>query len=283
MLASSAFGGQEKLPIWRVDGASNRIYILGSVHLLRPSDYPLPSGIYDAYADAETLIMELDMDDLDAVAAQALASELGIISTGGNLATLMGAESFKRASVLAAEASIPLELLAQTEPWLAAITIEQLMLTRIGFDPSFGVENHLMQKAAKDHKEILGLETMRDQLELLDQLPMDVQRELLMQTLEDGLELENQMDTMITAWISGDSETLERTMLDDMREHPALYDKIVVSRNRNWVGQIEALLDDYDDYLIVVGALHLVGEDGVPQMLARRGHPVRQLDEPATP
>src|SRR5690606_32147217 len=98
-----------------------------------------------------------------------------------------------------------------------------------------------------------------------------------LQTLEDGLELEGQMDAMISAWISGDFDTLERTMLSDMQGHPALYDKLVVFRNTNWVGQIETLLEDDDDYLIIVGALHLVGEDGVPEMLERRGHPVQQL------
>lgn len=277
LIIAPAFGDDSKLPMWRIDGDSNRVYLLGSVHLLRPSDYPLPAGIYEAYADAETLVMELDMDDLDTAAAQSLASELGLAAAGSSLAALLGAESYARASTLAAKASIPLELLAQTEPWLAAITIEQLMLTRIGFDPAFGVENHLMERAISDQKEILGLETMRQQLELLDGLPVAVQRALLLQTLEEGLEIQAQMDMLIAAWRNGDIATLEANILQDMQAQPVLYEELVVARNKNWVKQIELLLEDSDDYLIIVGALHLVGQDGVPELLRQRGHAAKQL------
>jgi uncharacterized protein len=280
VLALPALADDQRLPLWQINGDSNRIYLLGSVHLLRPSDYPLPAAIYDAYEDAETLIMELDMDDLDPLAAQALATELGVLSGGGSLAALLGAENYAIALALAEKAAIPLELLAQTEPWLAAITVEQLMLTRIGFNPEYGVENHLTQRATADQKEILGLESMNDQLQMLDGLPMAVQQALLLQTLEEGLEIETLMNELIAAWRSGDIETLERTMLKDMQQHPELYQQLVVERNRNWVGQIVALLDEPEDYLVVVGALHLIGDDGVPRMLDKLGHSAKQLVAP---
>ncbi len=282
-LSLSALALEQRAPLWRIDGDTNRIYLLGSVHLLRPSDYPLPAAIDDAYADAEILIMELDMDDLDPMAAQALATELGVLSAGGSLADLLGAENYLKATVLADKAAIPLELLAQTEPWLAAITVEQLMLTRIGFNPEYGVEKHLTGRAINDQKEILGLETMDDQLRMLDTLPMAVQQALFMQTLEEGLEIETIMDDLITAWRNGDVATLERTMLSDMQGQPELYQQLVVARNQNWVKQIVALLDEPEDYLIVVGALHLIGPDGVPEMLNRLNHTARQLGEDTSP
>ena len=194
---------------------------------------------------------------------------------------MLGAENYATALALAEKAAIPLELLAQTEPWLAAITVEQLMLTRIGFNPDYGVENHLTERAIADQKEILGLESMDDQLQMLDGLPMAVQQALLLQTLEEGLEIETLMNELITAWRFGDIETLERTMLKDMQDHPELYRQLVVDRNRNWVGQIVALLDEPEDYLIVVGALHLIGDDGVPRMLDKLGHKSEQMTMPA--
>ena len=100
----------QPLPMWQIDGESNRIYLLGSVHLLREQDYPLPSAIYAAYDDAEALIMELDMDDIDPARMQSLVSEMGALPAGGSLADIMGQELYAEAETLAAEINIPLLL-----------------------------------------------------------------------------------------------------------------------------------------------------------------------------
>jgi hypothetical protein len=277
-LGTTALGADNgHLPLWRIDGTENRVYLLGSVHLLRESDYPIPPSIYDAYDDAETLVMELDMDDLDMLAVQALVSELGIIQNGGNLEAMLGPDAFEQAAALAAAASIPLAPLERAEPWYAAITVEQMMLMRIGFDPAFGIEAHLASRAAEDRKEIIGLETMREQLELLDGLSLDAQRSLLLQSLEDSLEIGEIMDEMVRAWRHGDLGYLEDTILKEMQTYPELYRALVVARNVAWVEKIDALLNDSDDYLVVVGALHLIGEDGVPTLLGKRGKQAVQL------
>ncbi len=265
------------LPMWQINGTSNRIYLLGSVHLLREQDHPLPAAIEAAYEDADTLIMELDMDDIDPVATQALINDLGMIKGGGTLSELMGADLYAEAAKIADEISIPLAMLSSTEPWLAAINIEQLILMRIGFDPQFGVESFLMSKAAIDHKEILGLETIEEQLGFLDRMSLDAQRSLLMQTLTESGDMENMMDELVAAWRHGDIEYLEENMLAEMQDYPELYEALVVARNRNWTKQIEALLSHDQDYLIIVGALHLIGEDGVPSMLRELGRESVQM------
>jgi uncharacterized protein YbaP (TraB family) len=267
----------QPLPMWQIDGESNRIYLLGSVHLLREQDYPLPSAIYAAYDDAEALIMELDMDDIDPARMQSLVSEMGALPAGGSLADIMGQELYAEAETLAAEINIPLQMLAGVEPWLAAITIEQLMLQRIGFDPRFGIEAHMVGKAATDRKEIVGLEELEEQLGFLDGLSLQAQRALLIQTLSEAADIAPMMDGLIRAWRSGDVAYLEENMLEEMQAYPELYAAIVVERNRRWVERIVERLDDQQDYLIIVGALHLIGEDSVPALLERRGRTARQL------
>ena len=277
LAAPASIAAEHALPLWQIDGETNRVYLLGSVHLLREQDYPLPSRIDAVYDDAEKLIMELDLDDLDEARAQALVSELGAIADGSSLAELLGDTDYSRASALAAEINIPLQMLASVEPWLAAITIEQLMLQRIGFNPDFGIEAHLVRRASRDGKDIGGLEDIAEQLGLLDALSAEAQSTLLLQTLTDAADIEATMDGLIRAWRRGDVAYLEANMLADMQSYPELYKAIVVGRNRNWVESIEALLDDEEDYLIVVGALHLVGEDSVPAMLRERGRDSVQL------
>jgi len=270
-VSASGFADEHPLPMWQIDGASNRVYLLGSIHLLREKDYPIPSVILDAYDIADSLIMELDMDDLDPVATQALVNELGMIKGGGTLSDLMGADLYAEAEQIAVDISIPLAMLSSTEPWLAAINVEQLVLMRIGFDPNFGVESFLMRKAGADQKEILGLESIEDQLGLLDNMSLEAQRTMLMQTLADSADMDNVMDELVTAWRYGDITFLEENMLAEMQDFPELYEALVVTRNRNWTQQITALLTDDRNYLVIVGTLHLIGEDGVPNMLREMG------------
>ena len=269
----------DRLPVWQVDGEQNRVYLLGSIHLLRQQDYPLPTGFEPVYEDAETLIMELDMDDMDPVESQTLANQMGLIQDGRTLRDLLGDELYAQAESLAEASQIPLSLLTGAEPWFAAMNVEVMLLMRMGFNPSYGVETYFMEKAAADGKEILGLETMRQQLGFLDGLSAEAQRDMFMQALSEGVELREIMDATIQAWRSGDVEFMENDLLGDMAQFPELNKVIVVDRNIDWTNQIEALLDDDIDYLIVVGTLHLVGEEGVPELLEARGHRVTQLFE----
>ena len=276
-ISAPAWTDDHALPLWKLDGERNRVYLLGSVHLLREGDYPLPSAFYEAYEDADTLIMELDMDDLDPASAQQVVARLGTIQDGRTLAELMGDGPYAEALDMAGRIGIPLPAFATSEPWLTAITVEQLVLTRIGFDASLGLESHLASRASGDQKSILGLEEFAQQLGYLDSLSLDAQRSLLLETLREAEDLGTMMNGLIAAWRNGDLEYLESHMLEDMQAYPEIYEALVVKRNRNWTMQITELLDDSEDYLIVVGALHLVGEDSVPAMLRGRGETVTQM------
>ena len=270
------------ISMWQINGASNRIYLLGSVHVLRQQDHPIPTAIDKAYEDAEILIMEVDVDDLDPIEMAGMVNELGVIKDGGTLQEIMGPSLYDEAAGYASQLDIPFLMLAQTEPWLAAITIEQMMLLRIGFSPEYGIEFHLSAKAGEDNKEILGLESVREQLEFLDKLSLSAQRSLLIQTLRESLNIEENLDLLINAWRHGDIDFLEENLLVEMQRYPELYRTLVVDRNEAWVERIRNLIGEQDNYLIVVGTLHLVGDDGVPALLSEIGITTDQLREPGS-
>jgi uncharacterized protein YbaP (TraB family) len=270
------------ISMWQIEGGSNRIYLLGSVHVLREEDHPIPQAIDAAYQDAEILIMEVDMDDLDPIQMAGHVNELGVINDGRSLQDYLGAELYTEAEQYATQLNIPLEMLAQSEPWLAAITVEQMVLLRIGFNPEYGIEFHLTAKAGTDNKEIQGFETAREQLEILDGLSIAAQRSLFIQTLRDSLNVEQELDLLIDAWRNGDIGFIETNLLAEMQKYPELYKSLVVNRNQAWVDKIKDLTGKKDDYLIVVGALHLVGDEGVPALLSEMGFDVSQLRQPET-
>ena len=284
LLAQVAAAGDAGHPVsmWLVQGVSNRIYLLGSVHLLRREDHPLPGVIAAAYDDAEALYMEVDMDDLDPQVTQATINRLGMLDDESSLRELMGEELYAEALVAAEALDIPLDMLEKTEPWFAALTVEQLALMRIGFNPAHGIEMHMLSRASEDGKPVHGFETIEQQLGLLDGLSLDAQRDLLMQTLDEGANIREIMDQLIEAWRSGNTGYLEDQLLAEIARYPELYKTIVADRNKNWVNTIDKLLGDDQDYLVIVGALHLVGEDGVPALLERRGFGVNQMYEPKT-
>lgn len=284
MISCAARADTEAHPVtlWRAQGISNSVYLLGSIHLLREQDHPLPGVIDDAYEDSDVLIMELDMDDLDGVATQQLFNQSGILRDGTTLRDLMGEDLYRRAEIAAKASDIPIEMLAKSEPWLAAITVEMMSLYRIGFNPTLGVEMHMTARAIEDGKPIEGLEAVEDQLAFLDGLSLQAQRDMLLQTLEESVNMRESIDEMIHAWRYGDIAFLESGLLDSFAGHEELSDALVTQRNLRWVTQIDALLDDRDDYLVVVGALHLVGKGGVPNLLAEKGVEIVQLSEPAS-
>jgi uncharacterized protein YbaP (TraB family) len=282
LLAHPVLAAESGHPVtmWKVEGAKNSVYLLGSIHLLRPQDYPLPTALDSAYNNAEVIVMEVDMDDLDPFAAQAAFTTYGVLHDDKTLRDLMGDELYEQAVVAADTIDIPLEMLGKTEPWYAAMTIEIMMLDRIGFNPTLGIEMYMMSKAQDDGKRIDGFETLEEQIQFLDGMSMQAQRDMLMSTLTESAKLGEMMDELIDAWRHGDVAHLESGMLDDLAKHEELNKALVTDRNSRWVDRIERLLDDDDDYLIIVGALHLIGREGVPKQLERSGYPVRQLSEP---
>lgn len=281
--AASAWADDSGHPVtmWQVDGKTNSVYLLGSIHMLREQDHPLPSVIDSAYDDAEVIIMELDMDDMDPAYTQMAFNRAGVRTDGTTLRELMGDDAYSRAEEAAATVDIPLDMLEQSEPWLAAMTVEIMLLYRIGFNPMLGVEMTMTSRAARDGKPIEGLETVDEQLAFLDGLPLDVQSEMLIQTLAEGAALGDSIDAFIDAWHFGDMTILESGLLDSIKEQSEFSEVLITGRNRRWADAIAGLLDDDQDYLVIVGALHLVGDEGVPALLAKRGLGIQQLSEPA--
>jgi len=275
--AGSARADDEPAMLWVAHGKQNTVYLLGSIHLLRERDYPLPSAIDLVYDDADVIVMELDMDDLDFVDVFTTMREFGVLQGATRLRDLMGSELHAQAAAAAEATAVPLELLQDSEPWLAAITVQELLAMRAGFSGELGVERYLSDKAANDGKPIIGLETVAEQLGYLDGLAMDAQNQWLVHSLVDGLRIEMLADQLVTAWRVGDIDYLERELIHEAKMSPEVHDAVLVQRNRSWIDKIIDYLDDQEDYLVVVGAAHLVGDEGVVDLLAKRGVAISQL------
>lgn len=270
-LASPIASADGHPPLWRIDGPNNSIYLLASVHVLRSGDDAMPASVLQAYQQASAIYMEVDVDNLDPAQAEQFTLERGVLPEGQTLHDVLGAERYERARRQAEQLGLDLEMFAQLEPWVVALSVAQAEFIKLGLDPQAGVEQQLARKAAQDGKQIHGLETLTDQLNALDSLPLARQGEFLLVSLDEAADLSTEADQLIGAWSRGDTAMLAKTLTEEFNGFPDLYRSLVVDRNRKWADEISALLHDKQNYLIVVGALHLVGRDSVIELLRTHG------------
>ena len=276
-LAPSTAAARERHVLWAVEGTRNTVYLLGSLHVLRPQDGQLPAAADAAYADAERLVMEIDMDDVLANPSSLVAAmeSAALLPEGQTLSGVLGAD-YERVAERVKEVGLPLAMLDRYAPWFVATTLLQLELAKRGFSPELGIEQTLTRRAVADQKPIAGLETAEQQFAVLSGLPMQQQKRFLMMTLEETAQLDAEIEKLLAAWRGGDVEALGETLSAEYEEFPELYGPLTENRNRAWVTQLVDLLDDKDDYLVVVGALHLVGRNSVVDLLEQRGFDVEQ-------
>jgi uncharacterized protein YbaP (TraB family) len=263
---------------WRMTGPNGaEVTLLGSMHVLRPSDYPLPQSVDGLIDRSELIVMEIDLDDVDAAAQQRLILETAMLPQGKVLADVVDADVYRRMAQNAAELGLELKALERFEPWFLAVTLLDIGMRKLGFQAERGIEQYVLGQARRTGTAIAGLETLEFQMGLFDSLPPQSQQAMLEQTLAEIDEAETVLSSMVDAWRDGELERLSAELLDDFDEFPGLYESLVTKRNQSWVPALERMLEDGRRHLVVVGALHLVGDDSVIELLRARGHDVERL------
>ena len=257
--------------LWELHGKHNTVYILGSIHVLRPSDYPLAPAVLNAYGNAKSILMEVNLAEIDLQGMQTELLASARLPEGKTLQGIMGDARYQRAQVLAREVGVDLGIFDAFAPWFAAEAISQLQLQQLGFQPQSGVEMFFLQRARTDGKSVAGLETVHDQIALFNALSMDEQADYLVSSLEEAHDLPKEVGAMVHAWASGDTQWFADELKSEIGRDPVLYDSVLVARNRKWVPKIEALLNDDQNYLVIVGTAHLVGQGSVIALLKKDG------------
>jgi uncharacterized protein YbaP (TraB family) len=264
---------------WRVTGKNgSEVTLLGSMHVLRPSDYPLPPNIDALVAGADRIVMEVDLDDFDPVAQQRLVLETAMLPQGTVLKDVLDDDVYAKTEQRLGTLGVDVGALERFEPWFLAITALDLGMRKLGFQSERGVEQYIVGRSRATGKEIVGLETIEFQMGLFDSLPPEQQQALLEQTLDELDEGSAVLDQMVTAWRAGELESLSTELFDEFKDYPGLYEKLVTKRNRSWVPKLEGMLGDGGHHLVVVGALHLVGPGNVIELLRSSGHDVQRLN-----
>lgn len=259
--------------MWKITDADSTLYVLGTFHIL-PTDLEWKTPVYEAaMADAENTITEADTDSPAAtLAVQQAVAEYGLNAPGTTLSGILGEERFARFSTACEKFGIPAAALESFRPWLATLTLSVTALQKNGFDPAAGVDSNLTKQAIAEGDTISHFETAEEQIRILaslDEEEMLANFDVSLEQLEDFEALSEQM---LTSWATGDTAGLESLFVEELQtQSPDAFEKVLVTRNMNWANQVEKILAGEGDYMIAVGAAHLVGEKSLLDLLDDRG------------
>lgn len=263
--------------VWRVNEGDSVLYLGGTVHLLRPGDYPLPEEFAQAYDDSDELVFEVDINSMGDLSTQAQMMAELTYTDERTLQSVLNEEAYTALEEYTATVGLPISMMQKFKPGMVVSTLQVMEFQSMGFTPQ-GVDAFFNSRAMGDGKTLGALETVAEQIGFLAAMGEGNESEFILVSLSDLEDTEAVMEEMIAAWRQGDTDKLSELFVADMREQaPEVYESLLRSRNLNWLPQIEAMLKDGNTEFVLVGAAHLVGEDGLLNLLQEAGYEVQQL------
>lgn len=263
--------------VWQIQVEDRTVYLGGTVHLLRTADFPLPEEYAEAYEASSNIVFETDLNSMNDLSVQAgLLRELSY-GDGQSLKTVLNEEAYSALRSYTDTVGLPLAMLEKFRPGLLVSTLQVMEFQRIGFTPQ-GVDAYFNTLAIGDGKSLGQLETIDAQIGFLAAMGEGNESDFILLSLKDLKNTAEVMDDMIAAWRVGDNDALSELFVADMLEDsPEIYDSLLKQRNLNWLPQIKVMLASEEVEFVLVGAAHLVGPDGLLELLEAEGYKVSRL------
>lgn len=269
----------EKSFLWEVHSEASTVYILGSIHAARPELYPLAEPIENAFGRAENIAVEFDVTTTDEAHLATLMIQKAKYPQGETLYSNIPEELYEKTDELLEDLGADVLLFNSYEPWAVAMEIEALQLLQYGYLPEYGIDMYFLDRAHEEGKDIHELESARFQINLLDEFPPELQIFMLESVVTDPLTRKD-LEQIFECWEEGDTTGMEQLALemdDDDPRIDLLNEKLLDERNFEMAEKINQFLNDDEDYFVVVGAAHLVGENGIINLLEEEGYEITQL------
>ncbi|UCH91048.1 MAG: TraB/GumN family protein [Nitrospirota bacterium] len=264
--------------IYKIQSDTNTVYLLGSIHVLAEEYYPLTRAFSYAYFNSQKVVFEIDPEILFSPAAAKKSEKYYMLQKGQTLKTVLSPSTYHLLKSKLQPLGIDMKRVQKLKPWVVYLTMSGKFDSSMEFRPDLGIENYFYQKAKDAGKPTGGLETVQDQIEVFDTLPMKVQEAMLKESLAitSSKKRKQAFLHMVKSWHQGNLEGLEE-LVETMKTYPLFYENLLVQRNKNWVPQIENFLTEKKNVLVIVGAAHLPGEDGLLTLLAEKGYELQRV------
>jgi len=269
-----------KAPVWKVSKGDDHLYLGGTIHLLSKDDYPLPAAFEAAYKEAEHVWLETDISKMAAPETQ--GKMLGVIMYQDQraLSSVLNRDTYEKLSAFLEERKIPLAAMDKLTPAGLMFTVTALELKRLGLiDETAGVDMHFNQRAETDGKDLKHLETVDEQLSFIDSMNKIEPNSLINSMMDEVGKTSEVWKKLLDAWRAGDMQALGAAGIDEMKsDFPLIYQTMLVNRNNDWMKDINDMMKSEEIEFVLVGALHMAGEDGLIKKLTETGYTIEQLD-----
>lgn len=268
--------------LWEVRKGKQVAWLMGTIHVGRPEFYPLPPSRLAQLKRADAIVLEADVSD--SARAIAATQKYALYPEGApGLESRLSPELRQRVEAVLARNQLDIAPMMRMKPWMLGNVLALFEAAQAGYMPALSVESYLMRVAKSDSKPILEFEGIEQQFGLFEQAPWETQ----IAFLEDALKAvetrgaRRELNRIVQAWETADRASLER-LLVEMRTQPSAgsrftVDKILLGRHPQMVRRIETLMAGGKNYVFAVGALHLVGPQGLVEMLRARGYTLIEM------
>jgi hypothetical protein len=268
--------------MWRVSGAASQIYLFGTLHALEPGA-PWRTPAYDAaYEKAGVVWFEADLGKADPVSMSLLLNRYGVDAAKGL------SEKLSAPDLAALKGQADLARIDHLRPWAAAMMLSMQPVIARGAEVEAGADAQVTQAARAGGKTIRTFETLEDQARMFASLPEPAEVAYLSDVIRERAHPPQRISvppfppapsSLEAQWLAGDLAKLGPALVREMsHDNPSLYDALLKRRNLAWADTLtRELATGSGVELVNVGALHLVGDDGLPALLKARGFKVERV------
>ncbi|MCJ9429807.1 TraB/GumN family protein [Kordiimonas marina] len=271
-----AFQAQAAPALWRYGDQDTTVYLFGTIHIMEPSTPWLSPEISKAFDSAGTLIVELDDGQLQK--AGPLFAAAGRLPEDQTLRLVVGTGVYNDVLRLCKKLSVPTSAFDHARPWFTAMSLSVGSLVRAGYNPASGADKAFLAMAEKGKKAVVPLETASFQAGLFGGLDPASEKAMLIQTLREASKIKAIFGDMQEAWVAGEPDRLAHIINASMETSPALADRLLYARNRDWAGKLSQLLDHPGVFFVAVGAGHLAGDKSVIALMTHSGIVIKRVE-----
>jgi len=265
--------------VWKVSKGNTYFYLGGTLHVLAAEDYPLPSEYNVAYTDADIIVFETDLVLAASPQFQNKMMQYMTYHDERTLSHELTAQVYQQLIQFMTTRGIDSSHFTRFKPWAVALTLTLMEYQRLGMMGEIGIDMHFYQRALQDKKITSSLETTDEQFNAMLAMSSIEPNQAITSTLHDIEQLPVLIKSMKAAWRSGDlNALLDSSLIVKMKlDAPDMYQTLVVERNNNWMRVLPLLVHREGIEFVMVGAMHLVGEEGLLYLLQQQGFKVEPL------
>ncbi|KIM12797.1 MAG: hypothetical protein KU37_02710 [Sulfuricurvum sp. PC08-66] len=263
--------------LWEVrTPTGSTVYLLGSIHVGKPQLFPLSSTIEEAFEKSDYLVLEILLDDATTVAMQEALLDDARLESNDTLSNHLDVEHYAVLQERLRTLGLEGKSMDGFAPWAAGVMLESVHIMALGYTPTHGIDMYFWRKAQQHNKSTYALESAGQQIAFLREGNATYQEELMAMILEETNATRSDYEKLFGAWQEGDADFFSEEILTPMRTYASVEEILLKARNSKMTQKINRYLNNKkgQNYFVIVGLAHLLGEDGIIAQLQNEGKTV---------